>query len=230
MKHLKRFNSFSKSLLEKVVDTTGKVDPSVLNYWNGLYEKWINGSLSKDEQEDYERLTKAKLYYIHQDTTSDVYKKLTDWENKIEMVQKNREISLPKDNRLRTELGSGIKPLPKSFESQLTAMSPLYKTQKSKVGVISPSTEALHKFLNDEVEVPWQEIYKDLGQEVKTAPKEVSGWRAKLKNWFNRMSDDFSDRLEKISDWLFPEKTESEQYRELWKDRDLATKKRKFGL
>lgn len=239
MKNLRNFNQY---VLEKFVDSTGTVDKTLLDYYNGLYEKWVNGTLTPQEEKDYQNACQAKIYYIYEDKNSDAYKKLISWEKKASDESRQRDLalkasqlddkSLPERDSEGLMKVSGIKPFKQFEKSQsvgtLKAYKPIETTKKympaPKKGrgserkgyyVYTPTMKAFHEFLNT-IEVPFEKISFDLGIQTKK-PMTKTNWRTAISNWFNKIGNSISDRLEKFNDWLFPEKTEVEKFRDQWK-------------
>jgi arsenate reductase-like glutaredoxin family protein len=220
-----KIRKFRQYVAEKFVDTTGTVDKSVLDYWNGLYDKWTKGTLTAQEKSDYEKASAAKIYYIYEDKNSDVYKKLMEWEKKASEEADMRDIRSFEDDLLnKSKERTGFKSPVKQYEKTNTvgAFAPYQPTKTTKTaGGHKPTTEALHAFL-DTIQVPWEAVCSDLGIKLEKLPNKES-WRKALSNWFTNLGDDITDRLERFNDWLFPEKTEVEMYRDLWKDRDIKS-------
>lgn len=184
----KKFDNF---LYEKFVDTLGNVDKTVLDYWNGLYDKWAAGKLNEQEKKDYEKSTTVKILYEFDSDDLNLKNTFRKFYRSLELWKVSDVIL----GIWREEMGTSFK---EASKAEISYFNRKLRTMPSRTKIIGKesfdidmkqfiiddeSLEVLreadamspeqiqkeienellktHKFLNS-VEIPWQEVCDDL--------------------------------------------------------------------
>ena len=214
MKYLHNYSSFRKkhTLNEKIVDAHGLVDPKVLEYWNGLYDKWVAKTLNPQEEKDYQSMTDAKVLLCYGKGSSENPLKKFDqkflrlkWAKKIIEGFKEKfgkDISEATDDELNEwnyefayeVLGAdeNEKDIPMTIAYE--DIDELKKYAKNPEKYFKDYSDQLNEFL-DEIEIPWVEICDSLKvKEVESKPQS--------RNLFMRFVDWLGKKIKKGLGWI----------------------------
>jgi hypothetical protein len=219
MKYLHNYSSFRKkhTLNEKIVDAQGLVDPKVLEYWNGLYDKSVAKTLNSQEEKDYQSMTQAKILLCYGKGSSENPLKKFDqkflrlkWAKKIiegfkekfgkdiseatndELNEWNYEFAYEVLGKVENDYNDKGKdtPLTIAYED----IDDLKKYAKDPEKYFKNYSEQLNEFL-DEIEIPWVEICDSLKvKEVESKPQS--------RNLFMRFVDWLGKKIKKGLGWI----------------------------